>query len=184
MNQPVLLGIYKSWTWIGIPLILVSGAVLFFLISGVIALTKGAVLFRVPLKERQEVEFSQSGTVALSMETKRFSTAFAGVNFELHGAGGQRIPGRTSLMRKRSSGVSDVRMELLSFDIPAPGRYLLVASGLAPDAPDRGSDAVVFTRPHTAKTVAFAAGIALASCVFIASLVILILRLNKVGLTG
>jgi hypothetical protein len=182
MNQPVLMGVYKSWIWIGIPLILASGVALWMLIPGVIALTKGSSLFRVPLREKQEIEFIEAGRVTLNMEGRRFTNRFAGVNFELYGAGGRRIPDSPSLLRKRSSGITDVRMELLSYDIPDPGRYLLVMTGLGSDEPDGGSEAIVFMKPHTAKTVAYAAGIAVASCIFIASMVILIMRLNKVGM--
>ncbi|MBE0657692.1 MAG: hypothetical protein IH602_08365 [Bryobacteraceae bacterium] len=184
MNQPVMLGVYKSWTWIGIPLILASGFALWILISGLIALTKGSFMFRVPLRERQEIEFSEPGRVALNMEGKRFTTRFASLNFELYGLGGQRIPDRPSLMRKRTSGISDVRVELLTFEIPSPGRYVLVTTGLRQTGTEQGSEAVAFMRPNTAKTVAYIVGIVLSSCILIGSLVILILRLNRVGLSG
>jgi len=65
------------------------------------------------------------------------SRRFAQISFELKGIDGERIEGRRALFHARSSGISKARMELLKYDIPRPGRYVLRMTGLgAPQAND------------------------------------------------
>jgi len=174
--------LYEFWIWIGIPVMALATGSVWKFVTGAMAAVKSAHLFRVPLAERQEVEFSESGPVALSMEGKRFTTRFAGIDFELWSRDGVRLEGRRSLLRFRTTGANRVRMELLRFDIPRPGKYLLIASGVNDPSPWDEAQAVVFMRPHTRAVVAYILGIVLAAAVFIASFVLLILRSAGAGL--
>jgi len=184
MKQGAYMSVYRYWIWIGIPLMLAAAAALWILITGVISLTKRALLFKVPLVAKQEIGFEESGRIALSMEGPRFTTRFAGVNFQLRELDGQSVPSRPSLMRTRTMGTSTITMELMTFDIPRPGRYVLLISGLDEPSVWEPAHAVVFMRPHMGQTVAYIVGIVMAACVFIASLVFVIMRLARVGLDG
>ena len=182
MNQSIWMTIYKYWIWLGIPLMLAAAFALWMTITGVMATVKKAHLFRVPLMERQEVRFDEPGRVVLSMEGPRFSTRFGPVNFELKELSGEVVESSRAWFRARTSGISTARMELLKFDIPRPGPYVLIMTGLGPPQEGDHKHAVVFMRPHLGKSLAFVIGIVLASGVFITSLVFLIMRLVGVGL--
>lgn len=184
MNQSIWLAIYRHWMWTGVPLALASAFALWILITGVISLTKRSRLFNVPLVPRQEIGFEEAGRVALAMEGPRFTTRFAGVKFELQEMDGQRLPGRPSLLRTRTMGVSTVTMELMTFDIPRPGRYSLIIGGLDEPRTSDPAHRVVFLRPHMERTVAYIVGIVLSAAVFITSLVFAGLRLMRIGLEG
>jgi hypothetical protein len=71
-----------------------------------------------------------------------------------------------------------VRTERLVLDIPRPGRYVLAITGLGPARETDAEHAVVFMRPHLARSMACVAGILLASGLLIVSLVFFILRLR------
>ncbi len=177
MNQSVYMSIYKYWIWIGVPLMLAAAFALWMLITGVMATVKKAHLFKVPLLERQEVRFDESGRVILSMEGPRFSTRFGRLNFELRELSGEVVESSPALFRATTSGISTARMELLKFDIPRPGPYVLIMTGLGPPQERDAKHAVVFMRPHLGKSVAYVLGIVLASGVFITSLVFFLGRL-------
>jgi len=184
MNQSVFASLYKYWAWIAIPVMLAAVAALVFLILGVIATVKHAHLFKVPLAQSQEVEFTGAGPVALSIEGPRGTTRFARVNFELKGINGDPVEGRRALFRARTSGVSAARMELLKFDIPRAGKYVLTMTGLGPPREDDAEHTVVFMRPHLKQSVAYILGIVLASAALIVSLVFFLLRLREAGPVG
>jgi len=72
-------------------------------------------------------------------------------------------------------------MELLTYDIPRPGRHVLRMTGLgAPQASDV-HHANLFARPHLAQSMAYVLGIVLVSGVFIASLVFFLPRVVEKG---
>lgn len=81
-------------------------------------------------------------------------------------------------------GVATVTMELMTFDIPRPGRYAMIIGGL--DEPGTADPAhrVVFLRPHMEKTAGYIVDIVLLAAVFIASLPFAGLRAMRVGLEG
>ncbi|MCE5306258.1 MAG: hypothetical protein LLG20_01305 [Acidobacteriales bacterium] len=173
--------IYRYWIWLGVPAMVVGLAALGALIVGVVGLVKRSVLVRVPLAQRQEVQFAESGRVSLMIEGPMLSRRFARIDFELTGIDGDRVIGRRAWIRSRSSGISKARLELLKYDIPRPGRYVLVMNGLGAPRERDAEHAILFTRPHLARTVAYIVGIVLASGVFIASLVFFVLRLLEPG---
>lgn len=173
--------LYRHWTFIAIPVMLAATAALISLILGLIATVRHSLILRVPLAPRQEIEFAEAGTVVLNMEAPRFSTRFAHLDFGLTGIGGDTIPGHRQLVRSRTSGVTLVKVALLSYDIPRPGRFLLTIGGL--DAPRPGDErhSIVFTRPIGLKTVGFIVGIILSAGILITSLVFFVLSLRGDG---
>jgi hypothetical protein len=148
------------------------------MILGVLATVKKAHLFEVPLSEWQEVQFAAAERVVLSIEGPRLTTRFAHINFQLTGVNGDPVAGRRTLFRARTSGISTARMELLEYDVPRPGRYVLHMAGLGAPQERDARHAVVFMRPHLIQSLAYVLGIVLASMLFIVSLVFFMLRLS------
>ena len=181
MSQSFWQSLYRSWIWLGVPVIVIALAALGMLIAGVVVLVKKSTLSRMPLAERQEVQFAEAGRVVLIMEGPHLSRRYKQVGFELSGIDGEKIEGRTALFHARSSGIARARMELLTYDIPRPGRYLLRMTGLGAPQESDVQHAILFARPHLAQSIAYVLGIILASGVFIASLVFFLLRLMEKG---
>ncbi len=177
MDESVIAVVYRHWIWIGPPLMVAALVALVVLIQGTVAMVRSSVLLRVPLAESQEVRFQELGPVALAVEGPQGTTRFAGVSFELTSLSGEPLPGRPVLLRTRSTGFSRTRLELMRFDLPFSGGYLLHMSGLGAPREKDATHAVVFTRPHRAETIALVVGIVLASAVLIASLVFFVMRL-------
>jgi hypothetical protein len=68
-------------------------------------------------------------------------------------------------------------MEVKSYRIPMPERYILRIKGLDPGSRPDDKHKIVFMRPHLARTIAYAIGIVLAGFLFIGSIVLFFLRL-------
>jgi hypothetical protein len=177
MDESVFTVLYRHWIWIGPPLMVAAVLALVVLIQGTVAMVRSSVLLRVPLAEAQEVHFDHMGPVSLAIEGPQGSRRFAGVSFALTSLSGEPVAGRPVLFRMRTSGFSKARLELMRFDLPFSGGYRLHVKGLGEPREKDSAHAVVFTRPHTAETVAFILGIVLASAVLITSLVFLVMRL-------
>jgi hypothetical protein len=182
LSASVSAAIYKHWIWLGVPVILAALVGLILLIRGVIVLMRESQIARMPLAESLEITFPEAGAVVLSTESPRFSRLFAHAAFELNGMNGERVPGHTTLFRMRSSKVSTVTMELMNYEIPRPGRYVLRIGGIQGPLENVTNHFVSFARPHRMQTIAFILGIVFTSCVFIASLVFFLMRL--VGVQG
>jgi len=125
--------IYRNGLWIAVPLFVISAALLGFFILSVIRAVKQAHLHSVPLLEQQEIEFAEEGRVVLCTQGPLLSFRFANLDYELTGDG-IPIEGRTTWFHSKTSGFSWVRMEVKSYRIPRPGRYVLVSRGLSPAA--------------------------------------------------
>ena len=171
------IGLYRNWIWLGVPVMLAAATGLWLSIAGVMAVVKQAHLFKVPLGPIQEVGFSQAGRVILSIEGPLFTTRFTGIGFELRETNGGRIDGRPCLFHARTSGFTTARMELMEYDIPRPGRYVLSMMGLGAVVAGDATHTVVFMRPHLLQSMAYVVGIVFASVVFIISLVFFLMRL-------
>lgn len=170
--------LYKQWIWIGIPVLLLSLASLVFVIRGVIGTLRSAHLCKVPLAERQELDFPAAGTVVLSAEGPRLSTRFARLEFALQSVQGDPVPGRRVLFRARTSGISTARTEFMTFGLPRPGRYVFTITGLGASQESDSRHAVVFMRPHLLQSMVYVLGIVASASVFIISLVFFLLRLG------
>ncbi len=167
----------KYWIWAGIPATAVGLAFLILSIRGVVLTIKKAHLFKVPVAEKQEIQFAEAGPVVLSIEGPRFSGRFAHITFGLTGINGDPVGWHRNLFHARTSGISTTRMEMLTYDIPRPGSYVLSMTGSGVAQTGDTTDAVVFKKPHLGRSIAYVIGIVLASGVFIASLVLFLLSL-------
>jgi hypothetical protein len=181
MSEVLLSGIYRHWIWIGPPLVLGAAVVLVLLIQGTVSMVRKSHLLRVLLMEVQEVRFKEAGPVALAIEAPMGSTRFAGVDFHLTSTGGEAVRGRRVLFRTRSSGISRVRLDVMQFELPWPGAYLLHMRGLGPAQERDAAHAVVFRKPIRTQAILRVAGMVGASVVLVASLVFFILRVNSAG---
>jgi hypothetical protein len=135
-----------------------------------------AHLLSVPVIEQQEIEFTEAGRVVLCTQGPLLSFRFSKLDYELTGDG-IPIEGRTTWFHSKTSGFSSVRMEVKSYRIPWPGRYILRIKGLEPGSTADSERQIVFMRPHLARSIGYVIGIVLASSLLIGSIVLFFLRL-------
>ena len=117
MNQSFWQSLYRIWMWLGVPVMVIALTALGMLIAGVVgAGEEGRLCSRVPLAERQEIQFAEAGRVVLSMEGPHLSSRFARIDFELSGIDGDKIEGRRAWFRcavighlEGANGVAEVR---------------------------------------------------------------------------
>ena len=158
------------------PLFVVSAALLCFFILGVIRAVKQSHLLRVPLLEQQPVEFVEAGRVVLCTQGPLLSFRFSKLGYELTGDG-VPVESRTAWFPAKTTGFSWVRMEVKSYRIPRPGRYILRIKGLEPGSTPDSEHQIVFMRPHLARSIGYVIGIVLTSLFFIGSIVLFFGRL-------
>jgi hypothetical protein len=168
--------IYRNGLWISIPLFIISAALLAYSILNVIRVVRQAHLLSVPLVEQQKIEFTEAGRVLLCTQGPLLSFRFAKLDYELAGDG-LPIEGRKTWFRSRTSGLSWVRMEVRSYRIPRPGRYVLRIKGLEPGSTTDPEHQIVFMKPHLAHSIGWVIGIVLAGSIIIGSIVLFFLRL-------
>ena len=168
--------IYRNGLWIAVPPFFISAALLCFFILNVIRAVRQAHLLSVPVIEQQEIQFTEAGRVVLCTQGPLLSTRFAKLDYELTGDG-VPIEGRTTWFHSKTSGFSWVRMEVKSYRIPRPGRYILRIKGVEPGSAVDSEHQIVFMKPHLAHSIAYVIGIVLASSLFIGSIVLFFLRL-------
>jgi hypothetical protein len=168
--------IYRNGLRISVPLFIIAVALLVYFILNVIRVVRQAHLLSVPLLEQQEIEFTEAGRVVLCTQGPLLSFRFAKLAYEITGDG-IPIEGRTTWFHARTSGFSWVRMEVKSYRIPRPGRYILRIKGLEPSSTADSEHQIVFMRPHLAQSIGSVIGIVLAGLLFIGSIVLFFLRL-------
>ena len=170
--------IYRNGLWISVPLFVISAALLGFFILSVIRVVKQAHLLSVPLFEQQEIEFAEEGRVVLCTQGPLLSFRFANLDYELTGEG-IPIEGRRTWFPGKTSGFSWVRLEVKSYRIPRPGRYVLRIKGLEPGSIPDSEHRIVFMRPHLARSIGYVVGIVLAGLLFIGSIFLFFFRLTS-----
>jgi len=175
-NMNFLSYVYRNGLWIAVPLFVISAALLCFFILGVIRAVKQSHLLRVPLLEQQEVEFVEAGRVVLCTQGPLLSFRFSKLGYELTGDG-VPVESRTAWFPAKTTGFSWVRMEVKSYRIPRPGRYILRIKGLEPGSTPDSEHQIVFMRPHLARSIGYVIGIVLTSLFFIGSIVLFFGRL-------
>ncbi len=168
--------IYRNGLWISVPLFIISAALLAYFILSVIRVVRQAHLLSVPVIEQQEIEFTEEGRVVLCTQGPLLSFRFANLDYELAGDG-IPIEGRTTWFHAKTSGFSWVRMEVKSYRIPRPGRYVLRVKGLEPGSTVDSNHQIVFMRPHLARSIGYVIGIVLTGLFFIGSIVLFFGRL-------
>jgi hypothetical protein len=171
----LLISIYRNGLWLAPPIFFVALILLVLAIVGVVVAVRKSVIVRLPLVERQQVEFTEAGSVILCMEGPMLSRRFRGLGYSLTDTAGKATYNRP-VMPVSSSGISKGRRTLHLFSIPQPGRYILQVDRLGPPQPDDAKHEFIFTRPHFAKVVAYILGIIASSGLLILSLVLFMLR--------
>ncbi|MDB5987643.1 MAG: hypothetical protein JWR16_2696 [Nevskia sp.] len=129
-----------------------------FTITRTVGLVKSSVIVRLPVLAEQSVDFERAGTFTLNLEYPRLSTALLHAEFSLRDAGDREVPSWPIVFRTVVSGFSVVRFPVRGYAIAHPGRYRLIASGIA-TASDSTRCALLFTRPYTATLVLLILGI-------------------------
>ncbi len=172
---------FRSWSWVLAPATAISLAAMVVTVTGLLATIRRAKLLRAPMIQSQEVEFREAGGVILCMEGPRFSRRYAHLTYELKATDGVRIEGRPTWFHAQTTLVSTARMELMRFDLPRPGRYLLIIDGLGPAQPRDSEHWMVFMRPHLHKIALFIVGLVLSAGAFIVSLVFFLLQWRGTG---
>jgi len=134
-----------------------------FFIAGLVRLGDKSLLSTFPLREQQTVQFSEAGRVVLCMEGPRLSKRFPELSFGLVSSDGSPVEGRTTWLHARTSAMSSIRMEMLSFTIPRPGHYTLYIRNLGGSQDGDGEHKVIFTKPHLLQTIGSILGIILSA---------------------
>lgn len=161
--------------WLLAPLFAACLVALGLLVRAMLRTLLQARLCDLPLREQQEVEFPAGGRVVLCMQGPRFTPRFRRLRYELLLPGGAEVPGRPVLFRLVTSGLSQARVTLRTFELPFPGRYRLRVRGLEPDDVDSPRHRIVFMRPHLFRNVLLIVATTLVSMLAIASLVFFLL---------
>ncbi len=178
VNMSFFSYLYRNGLWISVPLFFIAAALLVYFILSVIRVVGQAHLFSVPVIEQQEIEFTNAGRVILCTQGPLISFRFAKLDYELTGDG-IPVEGRTTWFHSRTSGFSWRRMEIKSYRIPRPGRYILRIKGLDPGVKPDSEHQIVFMRPHLGRSIGCVIGIVLGGVLFIGSIVLFFLRLSK-----
>ena len=96
--------IYKHGIWISIPAFIFFLVLLIVCITGVVRTGRQARLLSVPLVDRQEIEFIETGTVVLCMEGPILSRRFAKLEYELTGPDGVSARESSCLVQGEHNG--------------------------------------------------------------------------------
>lgn len=171
----VWINIYRNGLWLAPPVFFVGLILLALAIVGVLAAIRKSVIARLPLVERQEVEFPEGGKVVLCMEGPLLSRRFRGLRYSLTDMAGAATYSRR-VLPVSSSGISRGRRTLRLFSIPRPGAYILQVERLGSVQADDGQHEFVFTRPYFSKVMMCILGITGSSALVVCSLVLFVLR--------
>jgi len=175
----------KYGMYVAIPGFLLGLGLLIYFITSVIKLVDNSRILSVPLIERQLIEFPEARKVILCGEGPRFTRRFAKLEFLLKMEDGSSIDGRTIWIHSLISGISKVRIDLKSFQIPRPGCYWLEIQGLKESSDSDTEHRIVFMKPYLFRTIGYILGILFSAFLFIGSLVLFFLNLffmkNKTG---
>ena len=173
--------IWRQGIWISMPVLALGILLLMTCISGVIRTVITARLFSVPLVDRQEIEFTETGRVVLCIEGPIFTTTFRKLKYDLTGPNGMPVNGRIAFFRARTSGFSQVKMELKVYEITFPGLYVFKITGLDGERSSYEDHRIVFTRPHLSPVIAYIIGIVFAGMLIVGGIVLFFLRLISEG---
>lgn len=167
----------KYGMYLAISGFLLGLGLLIYFITSVVRLIDSARIFSVPLIERQLIEFPDAREVILCGEGPRFTRRFAKLDFRLKMEDGTPIDGRTIWIHSLTSGISKVRIDLKSFQIPRAGRYWLEVEGLGETPESDEEHRVVFIKPYLFQTIGYIIGIIFSVFLFIGSVVLFFLNL-------
>ncbi|PKN30792.1 MAG: hypothetical protein CVU64_01835 [Deltaproteobacteria bacterium HGW-Deltaproteobacteria-21] len=177
----VLSFIYRYGIWVSVPAFVISIVLLVRCIARAVRTMRQARIFSAPLRDQQEVEFTDAGKVVLAMEGPFLSTRFAGLEYELLGPDGMTVESRPSLFRARSSGLRKARMELRVYSVRTPGRHVFQIRNLEGEKGSDDKHRMIFTRPHLGRILVCVIGIVFSAMLMIGSIVLFFLRLTSNG---
>lgn len=141
-------------------------------IRSLLKMLKAAELARLPLKQKQELNFSVAGPVVLCVEGPLLTRRFSHLRFTLHTEYGATVPVKNHWYRVKSSGFSKVRLQLQTYQLPHPGRYQLHIESLGEAQPNDAMHAIVFAKPHLAANVGYILTMVLALWLLIGGIVL------------
>jgi len=173
--------IYQNGLWIAPPGFFLFGLLLGMCIKSVLQTIRRARLYSVPLRERQEIEFAETGKVDLCLEGPLLSRRFAPLEYELTGPDGLPVKSRRVLFRTGTTGFTKINMPIKVYVITHPGSHIFQIKGLGEARPSDGEHRMVFMRPHFRRILLTVVGIVLAGSFLIGSLVLFLLRLSMGG---
>ena len=173
--------IFRNGVIISVPLFVISAVLLVICILNLVKLGERSRLFSLPLIEQQTVQFTEPGHVALSLEGPRLSKRFSELSFELVSSDGKRIPSRTSWFHNTASGLSTVRMELLSFRVPSQGQYVLRVLNIGATREGDNAHKIILSKSRLFRQVGAILGIIFSAGLLIGSIVLLVLRMVSKG---
>jgi hypothetical protein len=171
----ILSFVYRNGILVSVPMFLLGALLLAIFIVHLVGLSAKNQIAKVPLLERQQIEFPEAGPVVLCVEAPRFSGRVRDLAFDLRTGDGLPVEGHRCLFRLTSTGISRTKTELQQYEIPYPGRYILLVGGLA--AASHSEHRIVFARPYLLQAVGYILGIILSGWLLIGGLVLFLLRL-------
>ncbi|MBV9879734.1 MAG: hypothetical protein JO180_04520 [Gemmatirosa sp.] len=143
----------RAWLALAVPGALAMGVLLVRVVRSLVRTVRRAVVTRVPVpppESTAHVDFGETGTFALSLETSRLTLPTARareLRVVMASETGAPLPVRAALTTTRVSSFDRVRIEIARVAVPLPGRYALRVGrpthvdDVAPDA------AIVVSRP-------------------------------------
>ncbi len=170
------------WLALTVPLFCVSAVLLARTIRGLVRTTGDAVILDLPIVRTQEITLLEGGRFQLSIETRRGSSGFRGLDYRLVDTAGGQVALHRVVLPTTSSSLSRVRVPVRSFVSLAPGRLTLevTGGGAFPD-----DDRLMITRPIAAPVVVHVLALVVLGAVAIGSLVasVLVMTLPLPGVS-
>jgi len=176
--MPPLAELYQHSLWVTIPLFFGSLAALIMLIRCLIRSQRKSQLLKLPLAAQQDIDFVNAEPVHLCLHGPLLTSRFSNLTFKLYRLGGLPVEGSRVWFRTRSSGITNVTLELYRYVIPAAGRYRLQIDGLGPHEESDAKHAIIFTRANKFAILLNVVGIVLSAVLTVASFVCSVLRLT------
>ncbi|MEP6835331.1 MAG: hypothetical protein ABJB74_18245 [Gemmatimonas sp.] len=174
----------KSWLLLTVPLAIVALVLLSLMALSLLRTVRRSVVVSVPVRAEQSISFKEGGSYMLNIEGAALSRVATGLSFAITASdGAANVPLRRVIVHTKVSSFSRTRLELYSFDVPAPGAYVLRVHG-ADSSLAHIDAAIVLTRPFTAALVLHVLGLIALGAMLIGSLVVTGLVLAKRPVTS
>jgi len=164
-------------------------AIVGFAVARLVRLTRGSVLFRLPLVAQQTFRLEEAGTVVMNAEAPIASAAFRGnqagpppafrgLAYAIHRTDdGQELPLGGVLGVGNVTGFSTTRVPLARLHVERPGEFRLSVRNLV-TSPDTERCAFLFARAQGLALPLTIVGLVLGGVLFIAGTVFTILDLS------
>lgn len=169
----------KSWLLLTLPLAVLALVLLTLTAFSLLRTTRRSVVASLPVHAEQSITLDDAAVYVLNVEGDSLNRVATGLNFAVAKAGSaSTLRMWPILVRTKVSSFSRTRLELFSFETPAPGVYTLRTTGMNPNA-DYSRAAIVITKPITVALVLHVLGLVGLGVMLIGSLVVTGLVLAK-----